>query len=155
MSNTVSKESGEKRELISFRMAKQEFCIDIRTVREIRGYTAATPLPKTPDYIVGVINLRGTVLPVIDLGLRMGLKAIEPTARSVIIVVKLGQQLFGLLVDAVSDILGVTEDMIQPNPDLNNERARSFVSGMMTIDDRMIAIIEAASIHPQRMDIAA
>ncbi|MDY8107780.1 chemotaxis protein CheW [Fulvimarina sp. 2208YS6-2-32] len=151
----VSKDSGEKRELIAFRMAKQEFCIDIRTVREIRGYVAATPLPKTPNYVVGVINLRGTVLPVIDLGLRMGLKAIEPTARSVIMVVKLGPQLFGLLVDAVSDILSVTEDLIQPNPDISNDRARSFVTGMMAIDDRMIAIIEATNIHPQALELAA
>ena len=70
-----------QRELIAFRIGAQEFCVDIMSVREIRGWTPATPLPRSPGYMKGVINLRGTVLPIIDLGARFGLETSEPTAR--------------------------------------------------------------------------
>src|SRR5580698_7782152 len=86
------------RELIAFRVGRQEFCINVMTVREIRGWTAATALPRSPRYVRGVINLRGAVLPIVDLAVRLGLPAPEPTARNVIIVVQIGQQQVGLLV---------------------------------------------------------
>ena len=79
------------RELIAFRIGEQEFCVDIMTVREIRGFAAATPLPHAPNFVVGVINLRGTVLPIVDLAARLGFGATVPTARSVVIVVRIGQ----------------------------------------------------------------
>ena len=88
------------------------------SVREIRGWTAATPLPRTPDFVRGVINLRGAVLPIIDLSARLGLGFTEPEARHVIIVCRINNQMVGLLVDAVSDILTVTDDLIQPTPDV-------------------------------------
>ena len=98
------------RELISFRIGDQEFCVDIMAVREIRGWTPATALPHSPAYVQGVINLRGAVLPIVDLAARLGLKPAEPTVRHVIIVAQVGEQVVGLLVDAVSDILTVTDD---------------------------------------------
>lgn len=106
------------RELIAFRIGQQEFCINIMAVREIRGWTVATALPHSPDYLRGVINLRGAVLPIIDLAIRLGLPSSEPTARNVIIVAQIGQQQIGLLVDAVSDILTLNEEHIQPTPDV-------------------------------------
>src|SRR5690554_684133 len=96
---------GARRELIAFRIGEQEFCVDIMAVREIRGWTPATPLPRTPDYMKGVINLRGAVLPIIDLSGRFGLGDTEPSARHVIMVVQIDGRMVGLLVDAVSDIL--------------------------------------------------
>ena len=92
-------------ELISFRIGAQEFCVDIMAVREIRGWTPATPLPQAPSYVRGVINLRGAVLPIVDLSARLGLGDTEPSVRNVIIVVRIGTRLVGLLVDAVSEIL--------------------------------------------------
>jgi len=112
----IATTSSGRRELISFRIAEQEFCVDIMAVREIRGWTAATPLPRTPDFVRGVINLRGAVLPIIDLSARMGLGAIEPEARHVIIVCRISGQMVGLLVDAVSDILTITDELIQATP---------------------------------------
>ncbi|MET0183546.1 MAG: chemotaxis protein CheW, partial [Caulobacterales bacterium] len=106
-------------ELISFRIDSQEFCVDIMDVREIRGWTAATPLPRSPDFIRGVINLRGAVLPIVDLSARLGLGATEPSERSVIIVVRIGARLVGLLVDAVSDILQTSRSAVQPAPDVS------------------------------------
>jgi purine-binding chemotaxis protein CheW len=140
--------SSDRRELISFRIAEQEFCVDIMAVREIRGWTQATPLPRTPDYVSGVINLRGAVLPIIDLSARLGLGAVEPEPRHVIIVCRIGAQMVGLLVDAVSDILTVTDDLIQPTPDVGSDQVRAFVSGIMAIDGRMISLISLDRVLP-------
>src|SRR5262245_43928106 len=109
MSEELSKSDADRKELISFRIGKQEFCVDVMTVREIRGWTPTTPLPHAPQYVRGVINLRGVVLPVIDLGGRLGLQMAEPTARHVIIVARIAGQIVGLLVDAVCDILTVAD----------------------------------------------
>jgi purine-binding chemotaxis protein CheW len=144
-----------RRELISFRIGDQEFCVDIMAVREIRGWTPATPLPHTPDYVRGVINLRGAVLPIMDLAARLGLGVVEPTARHVIIVVKLGDRLIGLLVDAVSDILSITDAHVQPAPDVSCDRVRSFVGGIVTIEDRMISQIALDSLLPELEQQAA
>src|SRR5580698_7846525 len=103
----LAQNATDRRELTSFRIGDQEFCVDIMSVREIRGWTPATPLPRTPDFVRGVINLRGAVLPIIDLAARLGLQVNELSARSVIIVVKVGERLIGLLVDAVSDIISI------------------------------------------------
>ena len=99
------------------------------SVREIRGWTPATPLPHAPSYVRGVINLRGAVLPIIDLAARLGFLPTEPTARQVIIVVQVGTQMIGLLVDAVSDILTRRPTTIQPTPDVATETVQTFVRG--------------------------
>uniref|UniRef100_UPI0028114691 chemotaxis protein CheW n=1 Tax=Phenylobacterium sp. TaxID=1871053 RepID=UPI0028114691 len=82
----LSNTAGLGQELISFRIGAQEFCVDIMDVREIRGWTPATAIPQAPAFVRGVINLRGAVLPILDLGARLGLGAADPTARHVIIV---------------------------------------------------------------------
>ncbi|WP_182085033.1 chemotaxis protein CheW [Aureimonas sp. ME7] len=143
------------RELIAFRVADREFCVDIISVREIRGFTAATPLPHAPRYVTGVINLRGTVLPIIDLSMRLGFDATEPTERSVIIVVIVDQQLVGLLVDAVSDILTVMDESVQPTPEVASEMARTFVRGVIPLDGRMISLIGIENILPAARSMAA
>lgn len=143
------------RELIAFCVGEQEFCVDITSVREIRGFAAATPLPHAPGFVTGVINLRGTVLPIVDLSLRLGFGRTQPTARSVIIVVMVGTQLVGLLVDAVSDILTVTDEHLQPTPDISSDMARTFVRGVIALDGRMLSLIGTDNILPQKQDVAA
>ena len=146
----------DRRELISFRIGEQEFCVDIMSVREIRGWTVATPLPRTPDFVRGVINLRGAVLPIIDLSARLGLGFTEPEARHVIIVCRINNQMVGLLVDAVSDILTVTDDMIQPTPDVASEMVRMFVRGLLAIEGRMVSFISLDRVLPDNdLDHAA
>jgi purine-binding chemotaxis protein CheW len=129
-------------ELLTFRLADQEYSLDIMSVREIRGWTRATPLPQAPHYMKGVINLRGTVLPVMDLAARLGLQAGEQTDRNVIIVVKLGDSMTGLLVDAVSDIVALTNDDLQPPPDMQPGAPQGVVSALTLIDDRMIRVLD-------------
>ncbi len=144
------------RELISFRIGAQEFCVDIMEVREIRGWTPATALPQAPPFVRGVINLRGAVLPIVDLGARLGLGAADPTARHVIIVAQVQNQVVGLLVDAVSDILTVTDGMIQPTPDVASEMVRTFVRGLLAIEGRMVSFISLDRVLPDReLDHAA
>ncbi|HXW72750.1 MAG TPA: chemotaxis protein CheW [Methylocella sp.] len=136
------------RELIAFRMGAQEFCVDIMSVREIRGWTKATALPKSPNFVRGVVNLRGSVLPIIDLAARLGFPAAEPTVRHVIIVTQIRSQTVGLLVDAVSDILTVTADQIQPTPDVASDMAKSFVQGVLAVEKRMISLISLDNVLP-------
>jgi purine-binding chemotaxis protein CheW len=144
------------RELISFRIGAQEFCVDIMEVREIRGWTPATALPQAPPFVRGVINLRGAVLPIVDLGARLGLGTADPTARHVIIVAQVQNQVVGLLVDAVSDILTVTDDMIQPTPDVASEMVRMFVRGLLAIEGRMVSFISLDRVLPDNeLDHAA
>ena len=148
MSDPVAQNSHDQVEMISFRIGEQEFCVDIMSVREIRGWAPATPLPQTPPYMRGVINLRGAVLPILDLAVRLELPGTEPSARSVIIVINADGRLVGLLVDAVSDILTVSRAAIQPTPDVACDRVRSFVRGLMSIDGRMISQIAIDRIMP-------
>lgn len=135
-------------ELISFRIGEQEFCLDIMAVREIRGWTQATPLPHSPTFVRGVINLRGAVLPIIDLKARLGLGTCEPNARSVIIVVHVGGRLVGLLVDAVSEIVAVGTAAVQPTPNVSCDTVRHFVQGIITIEQRMISWIALDQVVP-------
>ncbi|MBG1231795.1 chemotaxis protein CheW [Aestuariivirga litoralis] len=137
------------RELVIFKNGELEYCIDIMQVREIRGWTTATPIPRAPDYMVGVINLRGTVLPVLDLKMRLGGEKSEPTVRHAIIVVQGGDQLTGLLVEGVSDIISIKEDMLHPTPDVSSAIARSFVTGIVTLEGRMISLLSLEEILPK------
>ncbi len=147
--------SSDGGELVAFRIGNQEFCIDIMAVREIRGWTPATPLPHAPSYVRGLINLRGTVLPVIDLAVRFGFEPREPSARSVIIVTEVGAQLVGLVVDAVSDILPTSAETIQPTPNVSSELATKFVKGVISIESRMISLVQLDDVLPSDGKAAA
>ena len=143
------------RELIAFRIGDQEFCVNIMSVREIRGWTPATPLPNSPSYVLGVINLRGVVLPIINLSIRLGMKPVEPEARHVIIVAQAGVKVVGLLVEAVSDILTVNDDNIQPTPEVTSDLEKQYARGILAIDKRMICLIELGALFPDAESEAA
>jgi len=145
---TEGQSEATHRELIAFRVGRQEFCINVMAVREIRGWTSATVLPRAPRYVRGVINLRGAVLPIVDLARRLGLPSNEPTARNVIIVVQIAHQQIGLLVDAVSDILTTNDNNIQPAPDVASDLVRSFVKGLLPVEGRMISLISLDHVLP-------
>ncbi|HRO16306.1 MAG TPA: chemotaxis protein CheW, partial [Paracoccus sp. (in: a-proteobacteria)] len=147
--------AGNGRELVAFRIGRQEFAIDITTVREIRGWTPETVLPHSPPYVRGVINLRGTVLPILDLAARLGLPPAGPTARHVIMVAQVGAQLIGLLVDAVSDILSAGEDSIRPTPEIGGDAARQFVCGVLALEGRMITLVTLDEVLPASAALTA
>ncbi|CDM56453.1 MULTISPECIES: chemotaxis protein CheW [Rhizobium] len=155
MSYAVKSLKDGDRELIAFRIGDQEFCVNVMSVREIRGWTPATAMPHSPGYMKGVINLRGAVLPIIDLSARLGMPPTVPTARHVIIVAQVHRKVVGLLVDAVSDILTVTEDNVQPTPEIASELQRQFARGILAIDKRMICLLELEAIFPETESEAA
>ncbi|GAB0116639.1 chemotaxis protein CheW [Acidisoma sp. 7E03] len=142
-------------ELIAFRVGKQEFSINVTSVREIRGWTSATILPKAPRYIRGVINLRGAVLPIVDFAVRLGLPTAEPTDRNVIIVVQIEQKQIGLLVDAVSDIITLNHKNIQPTPDVSSDAVATFLRGLVPVDGRMISLVSLDNVLPPENAVAA
>ena len=133
--------TSKREELIAFRVADQEFCIDIMSVREIRGWTQTTPLPQSPHYLRGVINLRGATLPVIDLAARLGMPVSEPGPRHAIIVAQVGEQVLGFLVDAVLDIMTMREDELHPAPEVAYDPGKSFVRGLLTVEDRVLVLV--------------
>ena len=141
-------QAAQSRELISFRVAEQEYCVEITAVREIRGWAPATPLPHAPDYVRGVINLRGAILPIVDMSARLGMAMAEPTSRHVIMVVWIEGQLVGLLVDAVCDIITVDEVSLQDTPEDASATVQTFVRALLTIEDRMIGLIDLGAVLP-------
>ena len=142
------------RELITFEVEGQVFGLDIMAIREIRAWTPTTRLPRVPHYVAGVVNLRGTVLPVIDLAARLGWKATEPSPRHAIIVTQMGGQACGLIVDAVSDIVTLPADALQPPPAPAvlgaalgaGDAVTPFLEGLAAIGDTMVQVLNLASL---------
>ena len=151
----MSESNIEKEEFIVFRVGKQEFCIEITMTREIRGWSQSTILPHSPSYVMGVINLRGTILPIVNLAKRLGLPAEEPSERHVVIVVQVEDKTYGLLVDSVSDILDVEEANLHPVPELDSKAAEDFFNRVIVLDDRIICEILPERIMPDMDDLAA
>lgn len=136
-------------ELLTFRLSEQDYALDIMSVREIRSWSKATPLPHSPAFMKGVINLRGTVLPVMDLAERLSLPAPAQSSRSVIIVVHHEDNVTGLLVDAVSDIVTLTPDDLQSPPEMaatSKGSGTQIVKDLTIIDDQMIRILDLSMI---------
>lgn len=144
-SNGAKASAGALLELLTFRVADQDYALNIMSVREIRGWTRTTPLPHAPAYMKGVINLRGTVLPVMDLGVRLGLPPRQQTERNVIIVVHHEDNMTGLLVDAVSDIVTLNEGDLQPPPDVGSGGQSGVVRELSLIDEKMIRVLDLAA----------
>ncbi|MEL7105267.1 MAG: chemotaxis protein CheW [Pseudomonadota bacterium] len=142
-------------ELLSFRIGDHEYSVNIMSVREIRGWTRATSLPHAPQYVHGVINLRGTVLPVVDLARRLGLDTDAPSERSVIIVIDYEGRTVGVRVDAVSDILSVATNTMQPPPEMLSDGSDKFVQGLIVIEDRMVRVLDIETVLPPEDEAAA
>ena len=138
------------RELITFEVEGQVFGLDIMAIREIRAWTPTTRLPRVPHYVAGVVNLRGTVLPVIDLAARLGWNPTVPSPRHAIIVTQMGGQACGLIVDAVSDIVTLPADALQPPPVTGGiggpDAVTAFLEGLAAIGDTMVQVHNLASL---------
>jgi purine-binding chemotaxis protein CheW len=128
-------------QVVSFKIGQEHYGIDIQLVREIRAWQVATQLPNTPPFVRGVINLRGTIVPVLDLRARFGQGATAPSAAHVIIVVTAGTRIVGILVDAVSDIVTLTKGDIKPVPVMEGSAAGDCLDGLVTVHEQMIALI--------------
>jgi len=141
-------------ELICVSIGEHLYAIDIMQVREIRGWTASTPLPHAPAHVLGMINLRGSILPVIDLGSLLGVGETAVSASSVVMVAQIGEHQVGLLVDAVCDILMVGENMLQEPPSVG-DRVRDFVAGVMTTEQGIVTLLRLDHVMPEGLAAAA
>jgi len=129
-------------EFISFSIGEDQYGVAIMSVREIKGWSGVTHLPRQPDYVRGVLNLRGVMVPIVDLRCRFGQGLTEATPMHVVIIVQIGGRLVGLLADRVLDIVSYEGSKIQPVPRMNGAVEAGFLSGLITIDDAMIALID-------------
>lgn len=129
------------RQFISFRIGSEEYAIDIMAVREIKGWTDTTSLPNQPKFILGVLNLRGTIVPIFDLRCRFGMGLTDATRSHVVIIVSVLERTIGLLVDAVSDILTVNAAEIKAVPETDRSASSEFMSGIITINDGMVVLL--------------
>lgn len=131
---------------LTFLLAGEEYGVDILRVQEIRGWDSATKIPNTPAYVLGVINLRGTVVPIIDLRKRFHLPDMEFQSTTVVVVVKVrkesGERTVGMVVDAVSDVYNIAEESIDETPDMGGAIATDFIRGLSSIDDKMIILLD-------------
>lgn len=134
------------RELITFQVEGQVFALDIMAIREIRAWTPATRLPRVPEYVAGVVNLRGTVLPVIDLAARLGWTPVEATPRHAIIVTQLGSRQTGLIVESVSDIVTIDTDTLQAPPATADSSVLPFLQGLAALDDQMVMVLDLTAL---------
>ncbi len=138
---------------ITFTVGTEEYGVDIMNVREIKGWTPATRLPNAPDYVRGVINLRGTMVPIFDLRARFGGDQTEASPTHVVVIVTVGNRVIGILVDAVSDILTIEGRDIQPVPRMG-AGGDDFIGGLVTIDGRMVALLRLDRMFGLEPDLA-
>jgi len=134
------------RELITFGVSEQLFGLDIMAIREIRAWTPVTRLPHVPDYVAGVVNLRGAVLPVVDLAMRLGWKETEATPRNPIIVTEFQGQSRGLIVHDVSDIVSIESETLQKPEGAAQDQIISYIEGVAPLDDKMVMVLDLESL---------
>lgn len=135
-------------EQLAFEVGGQRYAIDIRTVREIRGWTEPSGMPNTEPHVMGVINLRGEVLPLLNLAAKLGLPTPEIDERSVIIVVEVEAAVVGLLVDSVSNIIAPSEEDMKPPPEAAKGADACYVSALTLIEDKLTRILDLSALLP-------
>ncbi|MGZ3780945.1 MAG: chemotaxis protein CheW [Pseudobdellovibrionaceae bacterium] len=130
---------------LTFQLMAEQYGVPIETVREINQFGEITPVPRTPDYVKGVMNLRGKIIPVVNLRIKFGMEPQDTTRDTCIIVIdtEIGQ--VGMIVDSVKEVVALEESQIEPSPVLGNEHAMSFVRGMGKVDSRVVILVDIVS----------
>ena len=131
---------------LTFALGDEEYGVAILNVQEIKGYAPVTPIPNTPPWVRGVMNLRGTIVPVIDLRLRLGMPAADYGPFTVIVVLAVGAKVVGAIVDAVSDVLSIPDGQVQQTPDLGVAIDVRFVGGIAQADDKLVILLDAEAL---------
>ena len=128
-------ESGLQRQMLTFALGAEVYGVDILRLKEIRGWSPVTRLPHSPPAVLGVLNLRGVVVPIIDLRVRFGMPAAEFTAH--------GDQEFGIVVDKVMDVVDIAPDQVRPAPAAGGTSAAEAIAGIATVDERLLILLDA------------
>ena len=137
-------------EFLTFRLGKEEYGIDILKVQEIRGYDQVTRIANTPEFIKGVINLRGTVVPILDLRLKFNLGSAEYNQFTVVIILNVARRVVGVVVDSVSDVISMNAEQIRPAPEFSQAVNARFIRGLANVDDRMIIVADIEKLMSAR-----
>ena len=140
-------------QFLTFRLDGQEYGIAILKVQEIKGWDKMTPIPNSPPYVKGVLNLRGVIVPVFDLRLRFGLPETARDAFTVIIVVNIGGRLAGIVVDAVSDVINVAREQQCAAPEYEGQQNREFIKGLAQVDGKLLILLDLdRMVNPEALD---
>jgi purine-binding chemotaxis protein CheW len=138
--------NADTQQFLTFILAGEEYGVDILRVQEIRGWEDATEIPNTPEYVKGVVNLRGTIVPIIDLRFRFELEQVEYSKTTVVIVMKIYgsscERTMGFVVDAVSDVYNVDHEQQKPTPDFGCVVSTEFIKGLATVNEKMIILLD-------------
>ena len=133
-------------QFLTFTLSNEEYGVDILRVQEIKGWTPVTHIPNAPAYLKGVLNLRGTIVPIVDLRMRFNMAAVEYTPTTVVIVLSLiaagRERTFGIVVDAVSDVLNIAPADIRPKPDFGTVVEADFINGLATVGEHMVMLLD-------------
>jgi purine-binding chemotaxis protein CheW len=133
-------------EYLTFTLGDEEYGIDILRVQEIRGYDAVTKIANTPDFIKGVINLRGTIVPIVDLRIRFNLGKVEYDAFTVVIILMVRDRVVGVVVDGVSDVITLQSNQINKVPEMVSTIETKYLVGLGTVDGRMLILVDIESL---------
>lgn len=142
MTTSTADYTGDVNQYLTFCLGEEEYGIEILKVQEIKGYSAITYIPNTPPHIKGVMNLRGTVIPVVDLRAKFSMPAVDYNKFTVIIVVTVGEKILGLVVDAVSDVLNIAPGEVRPAPDFGARVDTKFISGVASLNDKLAVLLD-------------
>jgi purine-binding chemotaxis protein CheW len=136
----------ESHQVLTFVLGKETYGVDILRVQEIRGWSAVTKIPHAPSHVLGVLNLRGSIVPIVDLRMRFSLDSAEYTTVTVIIVVSVisaaGRRDFGVVVDGVSDVVNVNPEQVKAAPDLGAQGATDYIRGLVPVAERMVVLLD-------------
>ncbi|NGX16201.1 chemotaxis protein CheW [Wenzhouxiangella sp. XN24] len=132
----------DAREYLTFRLGQEEYGLNILNVQEIRGYDAVTKIANSPAFLKGVINMRGVIVPIIDMRIRFNLGEATYNEFTVVIILNIGSRVIGMVVDAVSDVTSLKADQVRPAPDFGSVLDTAYIDGLATVDERMIIVID-------------
>ena len=140
----------DSRELLSFTLGGEEYGIDILKVQEIRGYDAVTTIANSPEFIKGVINLRGIIVPIVDMRIKFNLGKVEYNQFTVVIILNVANRVVGIVVDGVSDVITLTAEQLKPAPEFSAALDTQYILGLGTVDERMIIVMDIEKLMTSR-----
>ena len=140
--NNTQEDAGQGKEFLAFKLGAEEYGIDILRVQEIRGYEAVTRIANAPEFIKGVINLRGIIIPVVDMRIKFNLGEPVYDQFTVVIILNINGRIVGIVVDSVSDVTTLAPEQVKPSPDMGNAFSSEYMIGLGTIDERMLILVD-------------
>ena len=140
--SAIKSTDGLGNEFLAFKLGSEEYGIDILKVQEIRGYEAPTRIANAPEFIKGVINLRGIIIPVVDMRIKFNLGEPVYDQFTVVIILNINGRIVGIVVDSVSDVTTLAPEQVKPSPDMGNAFSSEYMIGLGTIDERMLILVD-------------